>query len=244
VRPEGKFIGNPARYVYVPWARSPTPCEPRTITLENDVTLFRNGKPVLYDTKFSLLSFYGHSARKRSQLLKYQAAITHRLIDSAVIEIKGLVDASFCQWACGAWAGAGPLADVQLIYTLPLPSGKTFQHVLKPCRRQSKALYVTNDDHFYLDEDRAVVDGFLRAAHREDKSLFLSLISEPQIKDPSQDLARYLASGGAKEHLELTRMELYREYIQKYHEGLWNAAKAVPELSFQRPRIVKAAALA
>jgi hypothetical protein len=61
IRPEGKEIANPQKLKYQAYAPPGEAAKEREIKLENDVALFREGHPIIYDTKSYPARLYGES---------------------------------------------------------------------------------------------------------------------------------------------------------------------------------------
>ena len=61
----------------------------------------------------------------RNQALKYQTAIERGVVSGATIEVRGRIDIDFLAWAMGtAIDDPGAVPDVEIVYTVDLPSGK------------------------------------------------------------------------------------------------------------------------
>jgi hypothetical protein len=124
---------------------------------------------------------YGNRS-SRNQILKYQSAIDQDIIDGATIEVSGRIDPKALDWLNGTAVGErGPAPDVELLYTMPLPSGADYTFVLKRAEN-NRGLRYFNDDRTYTDEDRRIVAGIYKAI--QDGSIG-QLISDTHIEDPA-----------------------------------------------------------
>jgi hypothetical protein len=228
IRKEGKNIPNLEKLRYRAYAAPGQTPKEKVIKLENDVTLFRNGQPIIYDTKSYPARIYGESKQNQDQILKYQAAIEHGLVDAAVLEIRGRIDPKFVRWVWGSIIdNPSPVPDVQIIYAVPLPSGAEFRFDFKRCKEAGKSLPYYNDESRYTDEDRAVVGGLMRALRDPDKGIIFDLVSGTHIENPSEALREYLLPESELKPSYIEDIELHREYRDKRLQGLWAKAKAL-----------------
>lgn len=107
-------------------------------TAELDVPIVRDGKPYIYETKSYPRMLFGSLPTQRNQLLKYQAAINQGIVDGATVEIKGRIHPYILDWAAGRnIAEEGHAPDVEIIYSMDLPSGAEHRFVLKRSRKNN-----------------------------------------------------------------------------------------------------------
>ena len=107
-------------------------------TAELDVPIIRDGKPYIYETKSYPRMQFGSLPAQRNQLLKYQAAIDQGIVDGATVEIKGRIHPYILDWAVGRnIAEEGHAPDVEIIYSMDLPSGAEHRFVLKRSRKDN-----------------------------------------------------------------------------------------------------------
>lgn len=100
--------------------------------MEIDVPIIREGKPYAYEAKTYFRVPFGSSLSDRNQLLKYQAAIDAGQITGSTLRIKGMVAGGFLDWAAPETLDKQPIPDVEILYSLDLPSGAPYTIVLKP----------------------------------------------------------------------------------------------------------------
>ena len=118
------------------------------LRLQNDVPILRQTEhgdlPYIVECKHTRSHPLGQSysaphgadhhvePRSLNQLLRYQAAIDHRLIAGATLEIKGRVHPGLLRWATEGFDGQGSLVPgLEIIWNAPLPSGDTFRVLVK-----------------------------------------------------------------------------------------------------------------
>ena len=107
-------------------------------TAELDVPIVRDGKPYIYETKSYPRMQFGSLPAQRNQLLKYQAAIDQGIVDGATVEMKGRIHPYILDWASGRnIAEEGYAPDVEIIYSMDLPSGAEHRFVLKRSRKDN-----------------------------------------------------------------------------------------------------------
>lgn len=169
--------------------------------------IWRDGKPYIYDTKRYPRRAWGKDYGKREaqkirdQILRYQTAVKKKLeggkekegpAAGATIELTGRMDYKFLKWLTGesVFDREGPAPDVEIIYSLPLPSGREYRFALKQCRDQGLKFY--NDHGEYSKEDTLVIRGL--AASLRDKSL-PKIISDALVEEPEaiKDVAEFNA---------------------------------------------------
>ena len=188
-----------------------------------DVPIQRD-KPYIYETKSFPRKIYGQFPSQINQLLKYQKAIDSELVTGATVEIDGRVDPAFLNWASGNYVnGFGEIPDVEILYSLPLPSGKEHRFILKSARKEG--LRFQNENHL-SDEDKKIIKGIQKSIN--DGSI-LNIISdldaqdfegiEPEhVKNPS-----LISDVNEFEKYENFRLEsLWNKLRQKYNDSLIN----------------------
>lgn len=137
--------------------------------LDFDVPIIRGNKPYLYETKCYPRKKYGDldsehtdSTSVINQLLKYQEAIKSGKIAGATIEIKGRIAKSLLDWAMKDLEDDGPIPDIEIIYTLPLPSGAEYRF---PLKRVSGNRGLKFENTFnYTNEDLEIIEAVSRSA--------------------------------------------------------------------------------
>nr|HPO05708.1 hypothetical protein [Candidatus Gracilibacteria bacterium] len=163
--------------------------------IEIDVPIARkenNGeiKPYIYETKSYSRRLFGREPSNYNQLLKYQAAIEQKIVDGASIEIEGRIDSNFRKWASGEFSGdLGPIPNIEIIFSLPLPSGQEYRCILKKSAN-GNGVSILNAEENYTAEDQTIIAGMQAAI--DDKSS-LQLLSELKAEDFDEDLQKYLA---------------------------------------------------
>ncbi len=164
------------------------------IQIKSDVPLVRNGKPYVYEAKSYVRTKYGDHAQSVNQALKYQAAIDEGIISGATVEVRGRMNTEFLGWAMGVGINdVGHVPGVEIVYTVPLPSGKEYRFPLKRAlhtdgqtglrTKAVEGLHFHNEER-YDDEDMEVVHGV--QASLVDKSI-LTVLGETQIDQTSID---------------------------------------------------------
>ena len=214
----------------------------RRIVIEDIFTIYREGKPFIYKAKYQPARHFGsvttfdeskprderNAHHDRNLLLKYQAAIEHNLISGACIEVRGLVDLDFMEWACGTNAfNRGAVPDVQIIYNMMLPSGAEYRFTLKKAADRSKELSVENPRHSYTPEDLEVVSGIEHALKNPSQREIYEIVSATNIITPSAPLKTYFTSLGKTTYDDIKDPTLYREFSTLKRSGIWNRAKAI-----------------
>jgi hypothetical protein len=143
------------------YRRGPSEYSPPS-KIEIDIPLFRDGLPYVYEAKAYPRRLCGDTASTRNQALKYNEVVEKKLAAGATIEITGRIDSSYIHWSAGRGiADTGAIPNVELVYSLPLPSGREFRFVLK--RGEGVGLQFKNDTREYTVEDKAVVRGVQQA---------------------------------------------------------------------------------
>ncbi|NBO17892.1 MAG: hypothetical protein EBV03_01445 [Proteobacteria bacterium] len=227
--PEGFEVANPEKKTYTTYAVPDGPA-PKSLPIEiqNDVGLMRDGKPFVYETKLYPARDWGRIEKKKekyetpaqNQLLKYNAAIEQGLISGATVEIRGRVNKQHLEWMYGSAINReSPIPHVQLIYSVPLPSGEEYRFSMKRSDDPTKELRFTNNDRAFTPEDRAVIVGLERALRQQDKKLITEIIAGTSVKDPSEALKPFL-----DDPTKITDRDIWREYAAKRKEAMWEAA--------------------
>jgi hypothetical protein len=234
VSPSGFDVPNPDKKTYTTFspAGGPPPKQ-LPIEIQNDVGITRDGKPFVYETKLYPARDWGRVEIKKkegapdkyetpaqNQLLKYNAAVEQGLIAGATVEIRGRINKQHLEWMYGAAIDQeSPIPNVQVIYSLPLPSGEEYRFSLKRANDPAQELQFTNNDRAFTPEDRAVIVGLERALRQQDKKLITEIIASTAIKEPSPELRPYL-----EDPTKITDRDMWREYMSKRTQGMWEAA--------------------
>ncbi len=199
-------------------------------TIQLDVPIVRTGddgidRVFVYETKSSPRMQYGSDAEQRNQLIKYQEAVRKNLVAGAVVEISGRIDPTFLKWALGTGIeGLGPIPNVEIVYTLPLPSGKEYRFPLKQAPQDGGNLRFANDDVSYSDADRRVIAGLQYALKDRAKELVVRVLTETNIENPSAALAGQLG-----DPQQITDLAVFGEYEQKRLEGIFRTIEAISQ---------------
>ena len=188
--------------------------------------IIKNGKPFVYETKNYPRKLYGseygagESITARNQLLKYQQAIDSGLISGATVEINGRIENEFLVWTMGGKniEDIGLIPDVEIIYNLPLPSGKDFRFILK---RGSNGLKFENENENYSIQDKTIIRGLALALR--DKSI-TKIFQDVNI---ATDLEHPLVT---RDHIaDPTTIEedidVFHAYHQMRTQNIWNNLK-------------------
>ncbi len=176
--------------------------EPPTHEIKNsaidfDVPIIRDGKPYIYETKCYPRKHYGQDIQNRNQALKYKAAIDRGLASGATIEVAGRINLDFLAWAMGTRIDEpGAIPEVEIVYNIPLPSGKEYRFVLKRGLQRNDVpggivtndigLYFHNEGH-YDEADQNVISGIEKSI--ADKSI-IQIISSTNISTEAVEAAR------------------------------------------------------
>ncbi|PKL37087.1 hypothetical protein CVV38_04355 [Candidatus Peregrinibacteria bacterium HGW-Peregrinibacteria-1] len=180
----------------------------------------RGGKPYVYETKSATRKRYGgehgrgESVSSRNQALKYQRAIEEGKVAGATIELTGRIDSDFLKWAMGSdVASKGAVPDVEIIYSLLLPSGKEYRFVLKG---GANGLKFANESDDFTVEDRSVIAGLSEAV--KDKSI-IHLLQDGNI---STDIEHPLVTA---EHIAdpsvIRDINIYNAYYEMRNRSIW-----------------------
>lgn len=132
-----------------------------------------------YEVKSYPLSPYGN-LRTRNHLFALENAIVNGNLVGATVEIVGRIHPNFLNWALGNRVdNLGAIPHVELIYSLPLPSGNYFRFRLK--RGEGEGLIFVNRDNEYTLADTKVIDGLLRSIRDRSLPEFLGLITDSDL---------------------------------------------------------------
>jgi hypothetical protein len=234
VSTSGFDVPNPGKKTYTTFSPAGgPPSKQLPIEIQNDVGITRDGKPFVYETKLYPARDWGRVEIKKkdgapdkyespaqNQLLKYNTAVDEGMIAGATVEIRGRINKQHLEWMYGsAIDHESPIPNVQVIYSLPLPSGEEYRFSLKRASDPTKELQFTNNDRAFTPEDRAIIVGLERALRQQDKKLITEIIAGTTIKDPSDDLKPFLA-----DPTKIMDREVWREYMAKRTQGMWEAA--------------------
>ncbi|HEY9790649.1 MAG TPA: hypothetical protein V6D22_09645 [Candidatus Obscuribacterales bacterium] len=206
------------------------PHEVKSSNIQLDVPLIReNGKPYVYEVKTSPRMLFGSAADQRNQILKYQAAIDQGTIDGASIEVTGRVNPELLTWLNGKAVGDPAAApDVELLYSMPLPSGADYTFVLKRAEN-NRGLRFFNDDKTYTPEDKKIITGVYKAI--QDRSIG-NIISGTHVDDP-----RLQEQVG--DPMSIDSADLFYRYDQARLQSIWGqlTAKATSDrINSENPR--------
>lgn len=237
VDPDAKTVANPDKLEFQAHTGDNNTPKSKVIEIENDIPIVRDGAPFVYEAKFLPVRYYGltsvnskggFQAQHHDQVLKYQQAIESGLISGAAIEIQGRIDPEFLNWLYGSdMLAPSPVPDVELIYTLQLPSGAEYRTRIKRASNTEQHLNFTNDYKSYTAEDRNVIAGLEWALRHPDKQYIINILSNAEIHNPSAELNEYLGHENGLSPSDITDPDLYREYQRKRLETVWDHARAV-----------------
>ena len=148
--------------------------------------------------------------------MKYQKAIEEGKIEGAAIEIQGRIDHDFLKWAVGeGLSDKGAIEDVEIIYSLPLPSGREYRFILK--RGKGMGLQFENERSDYTMDDMIVIRGLAQSLR--DKSI-TSVMEDVNI-DPDVDHPLV-----TREHIlhpeNITDPAIFEAYNDLRLEGIWD----------------------
>ncbi len=148
-----------------------------TSSIDIDVPISRGGELYVYEAKSSSRRSYGALPEQRNQLLKYQTATEAGQIKGATVELNGIIDTEFLTWATGDGIDdLGPIPNVEIVYTLPLPSGGEYRFVLK--RGSGNNGLQFENPQFEDPRDHQVIKGVHKAIL--DRSIVSVLTTKPQ----------------------------------------------------------------
>ncbi len=141
ISPEAKTVANPEKIEFQTFVPPGQVRKNKRIVIQNDIPVERDGKPFAYEAKYLPARPYGTTrvsskgkfqAQHHDQILKYQKATEIGLVAGAAVEIQGRIDPKFLKWLYGAAINKpSPAPDVQIIYSLPLPSGEEYRATIK-----------------------------------------------------------------------------------------------------------------
>lgn len=165
------------------------PRQKLTHDLEIDVPLRLKsdpGKPYIYEVKDAQGSKYGsHNPSKRvNQLLKYDAAVATGVASGATVEIKGRIGEEILTWIMSP---KNPLPNVEVVYTMLLPSGEEYRFVLKPSSSASLKLE-SQDGQYKNTQDDKVIRGIKIAMAHKDRALVRKILSHFTQDDFEEDV--------------------------------------------------------
>ena len=158
-------------------------------TAELDVPIVRDGKPYIYETKSYPRMQFGSLPAQRNQLLKYQTAIDQGIVDGATVEMKGRIHPYILDWAAGRnIAEEGHAPDVEIIYSMDLPSGAEHRFVLKRSRKdnglnfQNEGRSSTPEATFkHIKEEEPDTYAELQDKFGDDESILDKLVEDRQV---------------------------------------------------------------
>lgn len=118
---------------------------------------------------------YGQHTHIRDELEDKQSLIERGEIEAYSVTIHGRVNKQFLDWLSGATLdGHDPIPDIEILYSLSLPSGRTYTFVLKAARNYS--LKPPNPVEEFSPGDQSVIDClgkyFILPAHKKSPAIF------------------------------------------------------------------------
>lgn len=180
-----------------------TPVKPLRSGIEVDVPIERDGKPYVFEAKSSFREGFGSKSQHRNQLLKYQAAIDKDIVAGASIRLKGMLDGSFWEWANRSGEEA-TIPDIELLYTLDLPSNTPYTASLKETKDHEGFRY--DNPIPVRREDKELVRYINRAIKRGVYGDIIVLASEDV--GPQEDR-------GLTQDMRVARTELFKTTVYK-----------------------------
>lgn len=181
--------------------------------IDLDVKLEREGAPYAYEfTAYGRKAIGRDYGKKedlavRNKLLRLQQAIKDGKLSGATFEFTGRLDSEFYEWSIGTdVTHQSPIENVEIIYSLPLPSGKEYR---LPLHRTANGLKFEYEEEF-SDEDLQVIRGLVLAI--KDTSLKEILYSAERWSDIT-----------APEQIK--DVEAYKRYEQTRINRIWNSLK-------------------
>jgi hypothetical protein len=190
------------------------PLETKKSPIQFDIALQReNAAPYAYEVKSSPRMLYGEETQQLNQVLKYQQAIDNGTISGATIEVTGRVSPDLVHWLNGKNVGdASAAPDVEVLYSMPLPSGADYTFILKRAQGDN-GLKFTNDDKVYTPEDKKIIAGAYKAI--QDRTIG-DIISGTHLDNAPDTLAAYAHNPMTIEHLNE-----FNQYDAVRQENIW-----------------------
>ncbi len=173
--------------------------------------------PLAVESHYTIRTAYGSTIEERNALLQYQDAIKRGLLSGAVIELRGKIDADFLTWIMGEKAGEpGPIPDVEIAYSLSLPSGKAeYRFPIKLPHDIHTSTAYPSPNIFSDPRDKAVANTIRKLLIARDKKHFIDfLCSEPSL-GASEALQPYIGNPSA-----IPSVDLYQEYEDFFWDRL------------------------
>jgi len=107
-----------------------------------------------------------NSAEIKSTIEQFQKELDQRAIDGATVKLEGQLDKEFVNWLNGTEVGSsGAAGNVQVLYTLDLPSGQKYTFTLHRAE-SGKDLEFTNNYGAFTSEDKSIVKALSCASKR------------------------------------------------------------------------------
>lgn len=157
---------------------------------------------------------YGQHAHIRDGLEEKQTLIERGEIEAYSVTIHGRVDKQFLDWLSGTTLdGHDPIPDVEILYALSLPSGRTYTFVLKAARGFS--LKPPNSVEEFPSGDQTVIDclgkHFILPGHKKSPAIF----SEFRRSDFSEEQQIQLDNLG-----EVNDVDTYRALLATWQRSV------------------------
>jgi hypothetical protein len=147
--------------------------------LELDVPIRLKGKeavPYVYEVKDYRMDTWGSPfLRTINQLLKYNSAVQNGQVSGATVEVKGRIAENLLHWI---YSKNDHLPNVEIVYTMPLPSGKEYRFILKPSNGSSRLGLETDLIKDATDEDRRVMMGIRTTLRKGGRNLMADVLTK------------------------------------------------------------------
>jgi hypothetical protein len=195
------------------------PPEVKKSAIQLDNPIQRDGAgPYAYDIKASPRMVYGSDAQQRNQILKYQQGIDSGVLSGATIEVTGRISPDLVHWLNGKTVGdASAAPDVEVLYSMPLPSGADYTFILKRAENNN-GLRFTNQDRAYTAQDKKVISGAYKAI--QDRTIG-DIISGINLNDVPADLAPH-----ALDPMSISDLGLFNQYDALRLQSIWGKLDA------------------
>lgn len=211
----------------------------KPLTIIDNFTIRKDDKPFIYKAKYTPVRRFGEidpnaqdSHYDYNLLLKYNEAVEQGLICGAAIEIRGLIDPHFIDWACGTSVfERGDIPHVQLIYNMPLPSGAEYRFTFKKAETLAEELDIANKSDTYTAEDMAVIHGIQNALRTGNQLQLNEIMTGQSVFSQKGDLkSEFQQFSCPLREAELSDPTFYDNYLEIMKTGIWRrAANIKPE---------------